>query len=71
MKVVVRFTAKQEELALPILLRHEPGMALPNRTYVLAEETVRRLSDAGIQFAEISRESTLDASSGACVGERV
>ena len=40
MKVVVRFTSKQEAKALPIILRHSPGLILANRTYVLSEEVV-------------------------------
>jgi hypothetical protein len=71
MKIVVRFSAKQEAKALPILLRFEPGMILPNRTYILAEETVRRLSSEGILFTEISRESAQMSGEGAWIGERV
>ncbi|MBX9679357.1 MAG: hypothetical protein K2X38_11390 [Gemmataceae bacterium] len=70
MKVVVRFTAKQESLALPILLRHAAGMALPERTYVLSDDTVRRLRDEGLEFTEVSREAA-ELNSGAIAGERV
>lgn len=67
MKVVVQFTAKQEKLALPVLLRSDPGMALPERTYVLAEETVQCLVREGLVFTEVSRESAIGAGEGAWV----
>jgi hypothetical protein len=68
MKVVVRFTVKEEAKALPIILRHSPGMILRNRTYILSEDVVRRLRDAKIKFTEISRES---ATEGVGAGERI
>jgi len=55
MKIIIRLTARQEAKALPILLRHSPGMVLPDRTYVLSEEAVTKLRDVGIRFQEISR----------------
>jgi hypothetical protein len=71
MKVVVRFTAKQEAKALPVLLRFSPGMILPNRTYILPEEAVLRLVHEGVSFTEISREAASISSEGASIGERV
>ena len=52
MKVIIRLTEDAEVEALPILLRHSPGMVLPQRTYVLSEEAFRALREAGIRFAE-------------------
>ena len=52
MKVVVRFTEAEEARALPILLRHSPGIVLPNRTYVLDEHAVAALRGSGVGFAE-------------------
>jgi hypothetical protein len=71
MKVVVQFSARQEEKALPILLRDEPGMMLPNRTYVLSDSTVSRLREAKIAFQEISRDGGLPATGRAVTGERI
>ena len=71
MKIVIRFTAKQEALAYPILFRHKPGMILPDRTYILSVETVQLLRKEGIQFKEISRDSELTRQEGASVGERI
>ena len=39
-----------------MLLRHSPGMVLPQRTYVISEEALRALRAAGIRFSEVSRE---------------
>jgi len=68
MKVVVRFTVKQEAKALPIILRHSPGMILKNRTYILSKEAVQKLREAKIKFREIGREA---ATEGVGAGERI
>ena len=57
MKVIIQLTGDQEAIALPILLRHCPGMVLPERIYVLSEEALRALRDAGVWFSELSREA--------------
>ena len=71
MTVVVRFTSREEAKALPILLRHSPGMVLPERTYVLHQEAVEALRAAGVRFVEVSRESSLPGAAGAVAGERI
>jgi hypothetical protein len=70
MKVVVHLTKEEEAKALAILLRHSPGMVLPQRTYVLSEDALRALSEAGVQFSELSREAAAP-SLEEVVGERV
>jgi len=70
MKVIIHLTPEEEAKALPILLRHSPGMVLPGRTYVLSEEALRALREAGIKFSELSREATAP-SLGEVAGERV
>jgi len=57
MIVVIRLSAREELKALPILLRHSPGMVLPERTYVLREEAVDALRRAGVRFTELGREA--------------
>jgi len=57
MKVIIQLSREEEAKALPILLRHSPGMILPERTYVLGEESVGLLQDAGIRFTQVSREA--------------
>jgi hypothetical protein len=57
MKFIIQMSSEQEAKALPILLRHSPGMILPERTYVLGEEVVGLLRNAGVRFSQLSRES--------------
>jgi len=71
MKTAVRFTKAQEAKALPILLRHSPGMVLPNRTYVLSDEAVSAVREAGIRFEELSTEVNAPNLAGAPSGARV
>jgi len=71
MKVVIRLTNQEELKALPILLRHSPGMVLANRTYILNEEAVRALRQAGVKFTELSSDTLSRARKGAVVGERI
>jgi hypothetical protein len=71
MKVMIRLTAREELKALPILLRHSPGMGLPNRTYVIGIEAARALRAAGVRFTELGREATIPPSEGAESGERI
>jgi hypothetical protein len=58
MKVIIQLTRDEEAKALPILLRHSPGMILPQQTYVVSGEALRALRNAGIRFTELSREAT-------------
>ena len=57
MKVIIHLTKEEEAKALPIPLRHSPGMILPQRIYLLSEGALRALRKAGIQFSEVSREA--------------
>ena len=57
MKIIIQLSKEEEAKALPILLRHSPGMILPERTYVLGEDAVGSLRNAGIRFAQLSREA--------------
>ncbi|MCI0381307.1 MAG: hypothetical protein L0215_27290 [Gemmataceae bacterium] len=57
MKIVIRLNAKQEALALPIILRQSPAMVLSNRTYILEEKVVQSLKRKGIKFKELSRQT--------------
>lgn len=70
MKVIVHLSKEEEAKALPILFRHSPGMVLPNRTYVLSENALRALREAGVRFSELSREAVAP-SLEEVVGERV
>jgi hypothetical protein len=57
MKVIIQLSKEEEAKALPILLRHSPGMVLPDRTYVLGEDAVGLLRNADIRFTQLSREA--------------
>ena len=61
MKAVLQFTKPEEARALRILLRHSAGTILPNRTYVLDEESVAKLRKSGIRFVTLSHESSAPA----------
>jgi hypothetical protein len=57
MKVIIRLSAREELRALPILLRHSPGMGLPDRTYVISEEAAGALQAAGVRFTKVCSEA--------------
>jgi hypothetical protein len=56
MKVAVRFTTEEELKAVPIVMRHSPGMILPGDIYVISEEAVAALREAGVRFTEVTSE---------------
>jgi hypothetical protein len=70
MKVIIHLGKEEEAKALPILLRHSPGMVLPRGTYVLSEAALRALRAAGVRFSELSREAVAP-SLEEVAGERV
>ena len=70
MKVIIRLTPDEEAKALPILLRHSPGMVLLNATYVLNDDVLKNLRSAGIRFFEVDSES-ITPSPLEVAGERV
>ena len=71
MRLVVRVSAKDEEKAWGLLVRHSPGTALPNRTFILSEDAVRALHDAGIKFKVISKEPGSPTGGGKVSGKRI
>jgi len=71
MNIAIRLSDSEETKALPILLRHSPGMGLPNRTYILSAEAVQALREAGIRFKELGNVGNIPDLSGAVTGERI
>jgi hypothetical protein len=69
-KVIIQLTAEEEAKALPILLRHSPGVVLPRHTYVLSDDALKALRAAGVKFSELSREAAAPSLEEAA-GERV
>lgn len=56
MKVVIQVTMEDDAKAWALMLSHSPGVALPNRTFVVLEELIHALRAAGIYFSELSRD---------------
>lgn len=71
MKVVIQLSEEEELKALPILLRHSPGMMLRNGTYVISTDAARRLRQEGVQFTELGREASAPGLEGVGSGERI
>lgn len=57
MKVVIQMSTREGSKALPILLRHSTGMVLSGRKYIINDEAVEALRQAGVRFSELSREA--------------
>lgn len=68
MKVVIRFSKREQLKALPILLRHSPGTILPKRIYIINRDAVASLRQAGVKFTEIRRESDPPLAAGTISG---
>jgi hypothetical protein len=71
MRVVIQFTPQEELKALDVLLRHSPGMILPDRRYVVSVEATKALRDAGVKFRELGREPDAPTLQGVARGERI
>jgi hypothetical protein len=53
--IVIQVSAKDSSRAVGILIRHSPGVALPNRTFIIEAEAARALREAGVKFREIAQ----------------
>jgi hypothetical protein len=71
MKIVIQVAAKDKAKAWAVLVRHSPGTALPNRTFIVSEDAARALREAGIRFQEVSREPGEPTAGGVMSGERI
>ncbi len=71
MQIIIQVAEKDSARAWGLLVRHSPGAALPNRTFIISQEAARALRDAGIKFTEISRNGVLPSFEGAVTGERI
>jgi hypothetical protein len=71
MKIVIRMTPQQEERALPILLRHSPGMIVQDGTYILSQEAVETLRNRGVKFTEVTRDEEPLTAAEVSAGERI
>lgn len=71
MKIAVRFTKAEELRAVSILMRHSPGMMLPDDIYVISTEAAEALRKAGVRFTEVTSEAAPPSREGAASGERI
>lgn len=71
MKVVIQVSAEDRARAWGVLVRHSPGTALPNGTFLISEDAARALRRARVNFSEISREAMGTARGGTLAGERI
>jgi len=71
MTIVIRVAEQDRARAWGILVRHSPGTALPNNTFLVSEGAARRLRGAGIEFTEISRDGPAVGTAGASTSERI
>ena len=71
MEVVIQVSPSDSAKAWAFLVRHSPGTALPNRTFVISAESARAMRKAGIRFTEISRNGLSGDMARALSGERI
>ncbi|MFO0967555.1 MAG: hypothetical protein U0793_18505 [Gemmataceae bacterium] len=50
MRTIIQVSKKDNAKAWGILVRHSPGQALPDRTFVLSDAAVQGLREAGVRF---------------------
>lgn len=70
MKIVIQVAADDDAKSWDVLQRHSPGVALPNRTYIVSEEALRALTKSKVRFTEVSRDAVLPTERVAAV-ERI
>lgn len=71
MYVVVQIAKKDSAKAWALLVRHSAGTALPDRTFVVTDDAVRALREAGVKLKEIARVADPSMYAGAMSGERI
>jgi hypothetical protein len=71
MYVVVQIAKKDSAKAWALLVRHSAGTALPDRTFVVTDNAVRALREAGVKLKEIARVADPSMYAAAMSGERI
>jgi len=64
-------SAAEEAKAVPMLLRHAPGIVLPNRLSIVSDAAVQQLYEAGVQCPVLSREANAAPLEGVGSGARI
>jgi hypothetical protein len=70
MNVVIRVDQRDRARAWGFLVRHSPGTALPDCTFIVTEAAARGLREAGIRFTEVTRPGE-PAAAGVGASERI
>ncbi len=71
MRIRIQVSAADDAKAWAILNRHSPGEAYPDRVFVVSEQAVEALRQAGVGFVELAREQPKPGRAGVISGERV
>jgi hypothetical protein len=70
MYTMIQVTKKDIAKAWGILVRHSPGHAFPDRTFLVSEDAAQTLKKAGVKFKVISTGHIFNPH-GALIGERI
>ncbi len=71
MNAVIQVAEADDARAWSLLQRHSPGVALPNRTFVVSKEAINDLRGAGISFRVLSDDAHTLSGKGVAAGERI
>ncbi len=71
MRIIIRVAAKDSAKAWALLVRHSPGAALPNRTFIVSKQAAEALREAGVRFREIGRDEGEPTAKETEAGERI
>jgi hypothetical protein len=71
MRIIIRVAAKDSARAWGVLVRHSPGAALPNRTFIVSPEAAAALREAGVRITEIGRDDGQPTARESRTGERI
>ena len=64
MKIVIQVSLRDSAKAWALLVRHSPGAALPDGVFVISQDAIRALRNAGVRFfGELSREASMSGAS--------
>jgi hypothetical protein len=71
MKVVIRISKRDDTKAWGVLQRHSPGVALPNRMFVVSSAAADELRRQKIDFVVLSDDAAPHLGQGVTAGERI
>jgi len=55
MNVVIQVSPRDRAKAWSLLVRHSPGTAQPNRTFIVSEDAAKALREAHIDYSFVAR----------------